>query len=70
LQDTYLHVGQDGELTVVDEKGNPLPCQPLIVSPDGSFAAGKIFAYYPGDQTQAALEYYVPPSSSKKGPSP
>ena len=66
-QGWHVHSGQNGTLPVVDEKGEPLPCQPAAGTDDGI----NYYAYYwigPGQPpTHTALDFYQPPSSQKPG---
>ena len=64
----YAHAGPDGKVTVVDEKGKPLACQPVITKiPD---ANGKLqyFVSYPGDKgsTPKPISWYLPASGGSK----
>jgi hypothetical protein len=58
----YIHVGQDGNTTVVDADGEPVDSPPLLTKIANSKGGVIYLASYPGSQG-SALEYYKPPSA-------
>ncbi len=58
----YIHIGQDGNATVVDANGEPVDSPPLLTKIANSKSGVIYLASYPGSQG-SALEYYKPASA-------
>jgi len=52
----YAHFGSDGSVTVVDENGKPVNCQPVIVKTVDETGVETVSIYYPGQGAKNAVQ--------------